>query len=407
MSNKIIDKRVSESFKMKDKKSDSIYYPLNLLKQKKLKFFDFDIVKNIDNSIKHAIDKYINLVIINLEKNVGKTFWMIGEMNDATNKIISDTHSLIQPTDYFLWIFRDDASLKSRRNEINNDPFYEFYIKGSSIYSKGYVTSINKKGREEFKDRGIFLGIAIGFSVMHNASSNQYNNFNKAYYDEYRSKTSLPRNVMEVEVPKFITLISNFQRSKKEIKFFLFGNNEAGPDLIAEYLGIQKDIDYYINLEMGILYMNTGGVYSGIEDDGNNAALRFSKNSSKISSFLSDNISMETIKGICPKDYFEKSIPWGYFFIEGKIFKVSIYKEKKWLVERKEEDFWNNDISIPTFGYLTKDWVHSSRIIKMNEEILEMFATLYKFNLLLFWSIGDRNSFSIVWDKIMKQNKII
>ncbi len=385
---------------------NSLHYPLEKLRSRKHTFFNlFSVLKECDSKLKKGIVDKVNVFIVNLEKNVGKTYWMRERMNQLANECIDQLSEGKNPTSMFLWVFRNEKMKEGRMSEVNTDSMYQFYIRGTTIYTKGTPVGRDKKDNIIYKDRNIVVGVWIGFNTMHNNSSNVYNGYKEMFYDEYRSKKPLPLSHAQLEVSNFIVLLSNFQRDKKNALVYLFGNNEPGADLIAESLGIQKKYPYFIDLERGVFYLNSAGVFKGSITD-NNIAKRFSVGNTKMQEFMNNNISMESDKGITDKEKFAKSVPWAYLMLMGNMFRVSIYQEKQWLVQNVQEIDWIRDPGLISFAYLTEDLIHSSRLIPITEDLLIVFADLYRNDLLLFWEGGAKNLFSVLWTKILKKNNL-
>ncbi len=63
--------------------------------------------------------------------------------------------------------------------------------------------------------------------------------------------------------------LSNFQRGKTGVTFYLFGNNEPGADHLMEGLGIDKGTDYFIDYERGVFYFNVPEAFSGLPVEDN------------------------------------------------------------------------------------------------------------------------------------------
>lgn len=396
---------VQEDYKQSTHVKNSIHYPLEKLKSAGHMYFSLEAILNVDKHLKKGCDKYVNIFIINLEKQVGKTYWMRERMNELTLRCQDSINKGKPVDDKFLWVFRNEENMKQRRAEVNSDPDYLFFIRGLTIYTKGTVVGVDKKGNAIYVDRNNPIGSVLGFDTMHNASGNQYSGYKEMFWDEYRSKTALSLKKANEEVSKFIVLLSNFQRNKLDVKFYLFGNNEPGADLIAEALGVQKRVPYYIDFPKGVMYLNTSKAFSGgVADD--NVAKRFASDNVEMFDFLESNISMESDKGITEKIKFEKSMFWAYLMLGDKFFKISIYQENEWLIQDVQEVEWIRDPDALSFAYLTEDLVHSPRLVPLPEHMLVFFANLYRYNLLLFWQGSCKNNFSIIWKKILKQNNL-
>ena len=394
-----------KTYKQSTLVKNSIDYPLDKLRAKGHTFFNLDSVLNIDQHLKQGVEENVNVFIINLEKNVGKTYWMREKMNSLVEECLNNIVKGKLQSSMFLWVFRNDEAMKGRKSEINTDPLWDFYIRSGELLTKGTLIGVDKKGRQIFKDRGIKVGEWLGFHTMHNASSNAYNGYTDLFFDEYRSKKPLPLSQASKEVNNFITLLSNFQRDKLKATVYLFGNNEPGADLIAESLGIQKNMPYYIDFVRGVFYLNSAGAFKGRISD-NNIAKKFAVGNTQMDDFLTSNISMESHKGITERNKFLKAVPWAYLMMGNTFFKISIYQEKEWLVQNVQELDWIRDPDLISFAYLTEDLVHSSRLVPIDEDILRMFADLYRNDMLLFWQGGAKQQFSILWTKILKKNNL-
>ena len=141
-----------KTYKQSTLVKNSIDYPLDKLRKKGHTFFNLDSVLNIDQHLKQGVEENVNVFIINLEKSVGKTYWMREKMNSLVEECLNNIVKGKLQSSMFLWVFRNDEAMKGRKSEINTDPLWEFYIRAGELPTKGTLIGVDKKGRQILKD---------------------------------------------------------------------------------------------------------------------------------------------------------------------------------------------------------------------------------------------------------------
>ncbi len=391
---------VKEKYKKKQN-SESAYYSVANLKKKNLQWFDLEEVISADKSIYPLLKKYISIFIINLIKNCGKTYWIISE----TTKLLERTLTLNEAKDNidsrFVLLFRTDTILKSRSAEINNDPRYPYYIVGNKIFSKGVkTTKINKNGNEVeiWMNRNILIGYAFGLNVVDHFTGFQFEGVYKVFYDEYRSKRKLSRTQRDEEFKKFYTFLDNVQRDKDDIKIYLFGNNEDDVDPIAEGFWIDKDTDYFIDLEAGVFYLNVNA-FKGAEKE-SRLTTRLSKFSPTLSAYVSENKSSDMDKAMVPHSSWPKNEPWCYILVDGIYYEVIFDKGIYYIQAVDDYEYKAKQSYYLTFCFLTIDSIENKNAYQLDIDKLIMFSKFYKYDRIKFWSLNDR----ITWSNLFNQH---
>ncbi len=112
---------------------------------------------------------------------------MIRETNRLALQVVDDMKRGITTMSMFGVMFRSREIRYERQSEINNDEQYNWYIAGSKVYYKG-----TKMEDGSIEDEDVLVGTTICFNTMGNASGAQYVGHYNLFYDEYRSKISLP-----------------------------------------------------------------------------------------------------------------------------------------------------------------------------------------------------------------------
>ena len=401
MENKDV-RKIGEYTKREDN-PDSMYYPVDKLLNKKYQWFDVDKILSIDKDVKDKVLEHTHTRIFNLPKNCGKTVWMRERMNAHTRRVLEDDMMGRATQDRFVMICRSEEILKQRSYEINNSDKWDFYILGTKLLSKGIMIDRDEKtDKPIYKDRGIIVGSALLFNTMGNTSGHQYEGYVNAYYDEYRAKIKLPKGQKLIEATNYKIFLSNFQRGKKDIYVYLFGNNEPGPDMLAESFGIDKSIDYHIDLNRGVMYFNVPRAFYGKLDDVNNAAKR-SANEDELM-FIEENVALESNKSLVPRALFRDAKEWGYILYNDRFVKVYT-KEDKWLIEFKSANQWKKDKDyMMTFGILTSDCVYDPMVQPASEDLIKFIMTMYRYNQLGFWEGECRTHMSEIWSIEVSKN---
>lgn len=392
--------KIKEKYKKKPK-SESAFYDVAKLKAKKLQWYNLDDVISADPIIAPLIRKYISIFITNLKKNCGKTVWIKNETNNLVKETIKSNVAKENINSRFVLLFRTDTILKSRIAEINNDEAFDYYILGNKIFSKGEKTTrINKVGNEVevWHNRNVLVGYAFGLNSVDHFTGFQFEGVNKVYYDEYRSKRELSRNQRDSEFKKFYVFLDNVQRNKDDIKIYLFGNNEDDVDPIAEGFWIDKNTDYFIDLEGGIFYLNVDA-FKGAEKN-TRLTTRLAKYAPTLASYVSENKASDMDKAMIPQNQWPKNEPWCFILIDGIYFELTLYKNNYYIQAVDDFEYKEKKDYYLTYCFLTIDSIENKQAYQLEQDKMIMFSQLYKHDHLFFWSLNDR----ITWTNMFNQH---
>ncbi|MGL4617055.1 MAG: hypothetical protein ACRCUM_02355 [Mycoplasmoidaceae bacterium] len=373
-------------------KKDIISFDYEGLKKKKLKYFTFQDAIWSDKNGKLIKDN-IWMYMINIDKNTGKTTELLRMLNECCKKIKEvvewnndhpDDKKEIE--DRFVIIFRSKENQDEMNSEYNNVDNILFKYEGKRYRLRDYPDIVVGKST--------FLGTGLEKS-----NGQQFKGYKYLFFDEYRSKTPLSERQRKMEFPMLGRFISTFQRDKKGIYFYLFGNNEAGADIIAESFNISKDTKYYINIEEGLAYFNFGGCFTGLRKEQKQVGL-FTKYSKQLKDYIDNNVAMESKKGMISKKEFdgiEKELVFQVMF-RGNYF--NFYQNNKgYYVEGAEQ---NKDILC--YGLLSIDVQENQYLKLMDEKFLQDLEDFFRNDLIKLWRIMDRDNLS---DLMLKGLKIL
>lgn len=374
-------------------------YNLEILKSAKNKYFSLEnFYKNQPNE---KILRNLAINIFNFPKNVGKTYELIQQTNKSTQNIINSykNNTYDSCNDRFVLLFLNETILKARINEINNDNQYKYYVRGNKIFSKGYLSE-NEKGENVWLNRNILVGYALPLMTIGNFSSFQFNGFKTCWWDEYRSKIALSKDELNRCFNNFLTFIDNFQRSKENVKFYLFGNNEPGPDVIAEGFEIDKQQDTFVWIDESIGYFNVGNAYLGLPEN-TRLAKKFARFNKSFNDFINENKAMESIKALCSKKEYDNAHHWGFIVQELMFYEIKVYRDIFYISSIEESEWLNRKNNSVNLGVLNIDTAHDILINPIQEDIVYMFKNLFQTNKLLFWKVKDKLNFEKMWTQFL------
>ncbi len=262
--------------------------------------------------------------------------------------------------------------------------------------------------REVWINRNIPLGFALPVATIGNFSSFQFSGVYNIFWDEYRNKTDLSGNQFFNQGKNFMIFIDNVQRAKVNVKFYLFGNNEAGGDPIAEWFKIDKKQTVFYWPTEKILYFNVPEIFTGLSGS-ERLAKRLGRFNQSYNNFINKNISMESDKGMTTLEHFNGSNFFTYFVLENRFYEMRIDNDNNYVVQSIEELEWlaNRERKL-TMGVLNEDKALGFvRIIDLS--FIDYLQAQFSFNKLLFWKVNDRDHFSKLWKlyrgKIAKEAK--
>lgn len=239
----------------KKENSESIYYDIEFMKNKKWFEID-DLMKNKE------LNPLIFLYMVVTKKGVGKTYAMRGLMKQAE-----------QENNKFIFVRRLKDDLKEQASDWETLEDWDYRIIGSKI--------INIK-------TGEIVGITATVSTLYNQTGKEFSGYKYVFFDEYKDKRGI-KSYVKNEFNKFTKFLIDFQRSKKEIKVFMFANDESRYDAYTEGLNINPDVDYFIDIDMGFFYLNTRNMYQGAVNKENTLGYKLNKYNESILDELDNN----------------------------------------------------------------------------------------------------------------------
>ncbi len=401
-----ISVKILKNINASKNEKDSLYimkYDMDILRSANNEYFTFEALMR--NQPDREVLENMDIYILNMEKNIGKTYWLITETNNSCKLCVEQEQAGLPVEDRFTLLFTNDVILKNRKDEINSDILYNYYIKGSKILSKGYK-EIDEDGKEYWIGRNVWVGNAIPVMTIGNYSSLQFNGFKKCYWDEYRMKPSirtLSQEQYTLIFNNFLTFADNFQRSKEKIQFFLLGNNEAGSDPIGEGFEIDKQCEWKIYEDERILYINSSGCFHPAGDK-NRTARNLSKRFKKdIHAFLTSNKAVESEKNLCLKTDYDNARFWAFFRLQGIFYEIRINNGIYYVASINEYEWKMKQEQKPliTFAILNEDLTYDVSIEMFDEDNVEYFKDYYTSDRMKFWKPVDRDGFSVIWNNFI------
>lgn len=217
--------------------SESIYYDTSVFDNKK--WFELSDLEKIPE-----INALISCYIVNSKKGIGKTYQMrmtMGKAEEENEKFI------------FVRRLKDDITEQAEDwEDLSETSDWPYIIRGRKI--------INKRTSKT-------VGRITTISTLYNQTGKEFNNYKYVFFDEFKDKRGIKRYIPK-EFNKFCKFLLDFQRSKKDIKVYMFSNDETRHDPYTTGLRIDASTDYFIDLEIGVFYINLKDKFIGaITDD--------------------------------------------------------------------------------------------------------------------------------------------
>lgn len=219
--------------------SQSIYY----------KWYD-TLDKNKDGTDKYyfelsdlyklkEINQLINCYIINSKKGIGKTYQMRLLMEEAEKQ-----------NQKFIFVRRLKEDLQEQQQDWDDLAEYEdwpYRIKSKKIMRR---------------DNNKVVGRITTISTLYNQTGKEFKGYKYIFFDEFKDKRGIKRYIPK-EFNKFVKFIIDVQRNKKDLKVFMFANDETRHDPYTTGLRIDASTDYFIDLEKGVFYVNLKEKFKG------------------------------------------------------------------------------------------------------------------------------------------------
>lgn len=212
--------------------SASIYYDISIFENKK--WFELSDLEHIKE-----INSLINCYIINSKKGIGKTYQMRKKMEQAEKEGVK-----------FIFVRRlkDDITEQSEDwSDLAETSDWPYIIIGRKI--------INKRTNAT-------VGRITTISTLYNQTGKEFNNYKYVFFDEFKDKRGIKRYI-KGEFKSFIKFLLDFQRSKSDIVVYMFSNDETKHDPYTVGLRIDANTDYFIDLDIGVFYINLKDKFQG------------------------------------------------------------------------------------------------------------------------------------------------
>lgn len=216
--------------------SESIYYDISVFDNKK--WFELKDLEKIKE-----INPLINCYIINSKKGIGKTYQMRQKMEQAEregNKFI------------FVRRLKDDIAEQAEDwGDLAESSDWPYIIIGRRI--------INKNTNER-------VGRITTISTLYNQTGKEFIGYKYVFFDEFKDKRGIKRYI-KGEFKSFIKFLLDFQRNKNDIVVYMFSNDETRHDPYTVGLRIDASTDYFIDLDIGVFYVNLKDKFIGAITD--------------------------------------------------------------------------------------------------------------------------------------------
>ena len=209
--------------------SESIYYDTSIFTDKK--WFELN-----DLMLLEPINEFINVYIINSKKGIGKTYQMRLKFEQAESN-----------GKYFVFVRRLKEDIKALRIEWEHWNNWPYFIRGSGIYRK---------------DSQKYVGLILTVNTLYSWTGLEFDNYYSVFFDEFKDKRGIGR-YLDKEFNKLCKFLLDVQRNKSELTLYMFSNDETKHDPYTIGLNIDPETDYYIDLNLGVFYVNLKDSFIG------------------------------------------------------------------------------------------------------------------------------------------------
>lgn len=212
--------------------SESIYYDTSIFDNKK--WFELKDLEHIKE-----INPLINCYIINSKKGIGKTYQMRKKMEEAEK----EGYKFI-----FVRRLKDDITEQAEDwADLADSSDWPYLICGRKIVNKHTNATV---------------GRITTISTLYNQTGKEFLNYKYVFFDEFKDKRGIKRYI-KGEFKSFVKFLLDFQRSKKDIVVYMFSNDETRHDPYTVGLRIDASTDYFIDLDIGVFYINLKDKFTG------------------------------------------------------------------------------------------------------------------------------------------------
>lgn len=351
--------------------SESIYYDLSIFKNKK--WFELSDLQKIPEII-----PLIQCYIISSKKGIGKTYQMRRKMEEAE-----------QEGKKFIFVRRlkDDISEQADDwDDLAENTDWPYRIVGRKIIRR---------------DNGKNVGRITTISTLYNQTGKEFEGYKYVFFDEYKDKRGIKRYIPK-EFNKFCKFLLDFQRSKSDIMVYMFSNEETKHDPYTIGLRIDASTDYFIDLEIGVFYINLKEHFEGaITED--SLGKRLAKYDDELLDELNNNspvysdennlidYSKGKIDEVRYQFYLNKRLyQWGYNLINNYVIIKSIRDGLR-------------DDTIPTYAMTTIDYMANKHTLRpANIELMvRSWYNLMARGVLWFVNYDDKSEIETYISKVL------
>ena len=357
--------------------SESIYYDFEKIDKNEdgsdKKYFELDdLFKN------ETINKYINLYMINSKKGIGKTFQLRKKMLECEkeNKL-------------FMFIRRIEPDIENQKIEWNNWSEWPFFIRGKSIYRKD-----NKK----------FVGRITTISTLYSETGLEFPNFKYIFFDEYKDKRGINWYVKN-EFNKFVKFMIDVQRNKKDLKIFMFANDETKHDPYTTGFNIDASVDYFIDLEAGFFYVNLKNKFNGAITTETVGARLAKYNLNLIDELKNNKTVFQNENNLLDVSNGKIDEPYFYFYLNKKLYLYGINNKINKLIIKSVN---NKDYELVVYSLTTNDYIAFEKTTRPSNiyNFTKTFYNLLYKKLLWFVNFDDKFEMEQFIEKVVGKIKV-
>lgn len=351
--------------------SESIYYDISVFDNKK--WFELKDLEKIKE-----INPLINCYIINSKKGIGKTYQMRQKMEQAEregNKFI------------FVRRLKDDIAEQAEDwGDLAESSDWPYIIIGRRI--------INKNTNER-------VGRITTISTLYNQTGKEFIGYKYVFFDEFKDKRGIKRYI-KGEFKSFIKFLLDFQRNKNDIVVYMFSNDETRHDPYTVGLRIDASTDYFIDLDIGVFYVNLKDKFIGAITD-ESVGKRLAKFDDELIEELNENKTVysdemniiDYSKGKIDEVRFQ-------FYLNKRLYQYGYNDKNQYAIIKSIRESMRDD-DIITYSLTTLDYIAYRNTARPSniEGLMRTWYNLMSRGLLWFINYEDKSEIEAIVGKVL------
>lgn len=221
------------------------------------------------------------------------------------------------------------------------------------------------------------------------------------FFDEFKDKRGIKRYI-KGEFKHFVKFLLDFQRSKDDVVVYMFSNDETRHDPYTVGLRIDASTDYFIDLEVGVFYINLKDKFIGaITND--SVGKRLAKFDDELIEELNTNQTVHSDESNII-DYSKGKIDELHyqFYLNKRLYQFG-YNDEHQLVIVKSVREGLRDESVITYAMTTIDYTAHTNTVRPSsvEGLVRVWYNLMSKGLMCFVNYEDKSEIEGMLAKVL------